>query len=260
MLEVSVPVVLINGMQASADQLAHPALVNDGHFTAMQVRNRRVRGLAYHLVRLRGAHAELYGTELDAEYLRAMIQCAVGHHPDASLRLNLYEARPGQPQVMTAIRPPVEAAHRAQSLLPVAYSRPFAHIKHVGSFAQIRYAMHANKAGYDDAVLITSDGRICESTVANIGFLDRDTVVWPEAPLLHGITWQLLDQVLGQRGIAVRRRPVSLESAANFAGAFLANSIGVVPVSRIAQHDYQPDNATFTHIRQTYDEVAWDEI
>jgi hypothetical protein len=93
-------------MQASADQLAHPALVNDGHFTAMHVRNRRVRGRAYHLVRLCSAHAELYGTELDAEYLRTMIQCAVEHHPDASLRLNLYETRPGQPQVMTAIRPP----------------------------------------------------------------------------------------------------------------------------------------------------------
>ena len=126
----------------------------------------------------------------------------------------------------------------------------------MGSFAQIRYGKHANKAGYNDAVLLTSDGRICESTVANIGFLDRDTVVWLEAPVLHGITWQLLDQVLGQRGIEVRRQPVSLESAANFAGAFLANSIGVVPVSRIAQHDYPPDNATFTHIRRAYDEVA----
>ena len=54
--------------------------------------------------------------------------------------------------------------------------------------------------------------------------------------------------------------PVSLESAAGFAGAFLANSIGVVPVSRIGEHDYQPDNATFTRIRGTYHEVAWDEI
>jgi branched-subunit amino acid aminotransferase/4-amino-4-deoxychorismate lyase len=247
-------------MHASADQLAHPALVNDGHFTAMQVRGGRVRGLTHHLVRLSSAHAELYGTELDAKYLRAMMQHAVEPHPDAYLRVNLYEARPGQPQVMTAIRPPVEANERAQSLLPVAYSRPFAHIKHVGSFAQIRYSMHANKAGYDDALLITSDGRICESTVANIGFLDRDAVVWPEAPVLHGITWQLLDQVLGRCGIKVRRRPVTLESAASFAGAFLANSIGVVPVARIGQHDYQPDNDTFTRIRRAYDEVAWDEI
>jgi branched-subunit amino acid aminotransferase/4-amino-4-deoxychorismate lyase len=161
---------------------------------------------------------------------------------------------------MTAIGPPIEADRRAQSLLPVAYSRPFAHIKHVGSFAQIRYGMQANRAGYDDAVLVTSDGMICESTVANIGFLDGDSVVWPEGPVLHGVTWKLLDQVLGQRGIDVRRRPASLESAATFAGAFLANSIGVVPVARIGQHAYQPDNATFTHIRLTYDKVAWDEI
>jgi branched-subunit amino acid aminotransferase/4-amino-4-deoxychorismate lyase len=247
-------------MQASADQLARPALVNDGHFTAMQVRSGRARGFAYHLVRLCSAHAELYGTELDADYLRAVMQRAVESHPDASLRVNLYESQPGLPQVVTAIRDPVEAAERAQLLLPVDYSRPFAHIKHVGSFAQIRYGIEANKVGYDDAVLVTSDGRICESTVANIGFLERDTVVWPEAPALYGVTWQLLDQVLGQRGIEVRRRPVSVEYAASFAGAFVANSIGVVPVGRIGQHDYQPDNDTFPRIRRAYDEVAWDEI
>jgi hypothetical protein len=108
-LEVSVPVVLINGTQASADQLVHPALVNDGHFTTMQVRNGRVRGFAYHLVRLCSAHAELYGTVLDVEYLRAIIRRAVEHYPDASLRVNLYEVLPGHPQVMTAIRAPVEA-------------------------------------------------------------------------------------------------------------------------------------------------------
>jgi branched-subunit amino acid aminotransferase/4-amino-4-deoxychorismate lyase len=60
--------------------------------------------------------------------------------------------------------------------------------------------------------------------------------------------------------MAVRERPVRLESAANFAGAFLANSIGVVSVARIAQHEYQPDNVTVTHIGWTYDEVAWDGI
>jgi hypothetical protein len=128
-LEVSVPIVLINGMQASADQLARP--VNDGHFTAMQVRSGRARGLAHHLVRLCSTHAELYGTELDADYLRAMMQRAVEHHSDASLRVNLYESQPGLPQVITAIRTPVEAEERAQLLLPVDYSRPFAPIKHV---------------------------------------------------------------------------------------------------------------------------------
>ena len=75
--------VLINGVQASPAQLAHPALVNDGHFTAMQVRNGRVRGLACHPAPLCSAQAELYGTELDVEHLRAIMQRAVRYHPDA---------------------------------------------------------------------------------------------------------------------------------------------------------------------------------
>jgi hypothetical protein len=45
--------------------------------------------VTHHLVPLRGAHEELYGTELDVKYLRAMMQRAVEHHPDAYLRVNL---------------------------------------------------------------------------------------------------------------------------------------------------------------------------
>ena len=44
-----VPRIEINGHAATAGELAVPALVNYGHFTAMQVRDLRVRGLALHL-------------------------------------------------------------------------------------------------------------------------------------------------------------------------------------------------------------------
>ncbi|WP_207939157.1 hypothetical protein [Actinomadura darangshiensis] len=42
----------VDGRPATAEALAHPAIVNYGHFTAMQVRSGRVRGLAAHLRRL----------------------------------------------------------------------------------------------------------------------------------------------------------------------------------------------------------------
>ena len=60
-----VPRIEINGHGATADQLGFPALVNYGHFTAMQVRNRRVRGLDLHLARLDSATRELFGASLD---------------------------------------------------------------------------------------------------------------------------------------------------------------------------------------------------
>lgn len=56
----------IDGQNPAPEQLAEAALDGFGHFTAMQVRNHRVRGLDLHLVRLTAAHHELFGTELDA--------------------------------------------------------------------------------------------------------------------------------------------------------------------------------------------------
>jgi hypothetical protein len=52
---VDVPRIEVNGGPATADQLAYPAIVNFGHFTAMQVRGGAVRGLGLHLSRLDSA-------------------------------------------------------------------------------------------------------------------------------------------------------------------------------------------------------------
>ncbi|MGP3939920.1 hypothetical protein [Streptomyces sp. 6N106] len=50
----------INGSPATADTLRLPALTSYGHFTAMQIRDARVRGLDLHLDRLRSATRELF--------------------------------------------------------------------------------------------------------------------------------------------------------------------------------------------------------
>lgn len=226
-------VIRIDGLPATPDRLAHPALVNDGHFTAMQVRGGATRGLDRHLRRLREAHVELYGTDLDIELVRGLLRAAVADHPDAYLRATVYEEEPGTPRVMTVVRPPREASTNPQSLLPVTYVRPFAHIKHVGAFAQIRYGELAERRGFDDALLVGADGRLSETTIANIGFLDGERVVWPDGPSLHGITWQLLDAHLARRSRPVGTASITLDTVSGFDGAFLANSIGVTPVARI---------------------------
>jgi hypothetical protein len=52
----------IDGLDASPEQLRAAALDSYGHFTAMQVRNRRVRGLDLHMARLDSANRELFGS------------------------------------------------------------------------------------------------------------------------------------------------------------------------------------------------------
>lgn len=246
------PIVLVNGREPSAEQLAHPALVNYGHFTAMQVRGGATRGLGLHLHRLRAAHAELFGTVLDTELVRHHMRAALDAHSDVYLRVTVYEQEPGIPQVMTVIRPPLEPTPTPQSLLPVLYVRPFAHIKHVGSFAQIRYGEEAERQGYDDALLVGPDGRIAETTIANIGFLDGEHVIWPDGPSLRGITWQLLDHALDSERTPARQEEVTEDSASRYDGAFLANSLGLSPVGQLGHHHFPAPSKAFTRLSTLY--------
>src|SRR5271169_4036421 len=67
--------------QATASLLEHEGW---GHFTAMQVRGGRTRGLSLHLSRLEAAHQEVYGRALSGQEVRARIRHALGGRPDAS--------------------------------------------------------------------------------------------------------------------------------------------------------------------------------
>jgi branched-subunit amino acid aminotransferase/4-amino-4-deoxychorismate lyase len=253
-------VVLVDGSVPSSEQLAHPALVNYGHFTAMQVRGGATRGLEHHLRRLESAHAELFGSALDVELVRDHMRAAVRDHADAYLRVTLYEQEPGVPRVMTVVRPPVDIPSKPQALLPVQHVRPFAHIKHVGSFAQIRYGEQAEREGYDDALLIGPDGRLSETTIANIGFFDGDRVVWPDGPSLHGITWQLVDEGLDRESNPARSRAITLDSVARLEGAFTANSVGISPVARIGKRELPLAPHLIAKLQRIYADVPWDHL
>ncbi|MET3453272.1 MULTISPECIES: aminotransferase class IV [Curtobacterium] len=259
-MSVSSPVVLVDGAVPSPEQLAHPALVNYGHFTAMQVRKGATRGLQRHLRRLASAHLELFGSALDVGLVRERMHIAVRDHADAYLRVTLYEQEPGVPRVMTVVRPPVAPTTRPQALLPVRHVRPFAHLKHVGSFAQIRYGEQAEREGYHDALLVGPDDRLSETTIANIGFFDDETVVWPDGPSLHGITWQLLDEGLDQAHTPAQGGPITLESAAHLDGAFTANSVGITPVARIGRHRLPSAPRLIAKLERLYQDVPWERL
>lgn len=250
----------VDGTGATPEELSHLALVNYGHFTAMQVRAGAVRGLDLHLRRLRDSHVELFGVELDTEWVRQLMRRAIAERPDAYLRVTLYEVEPAVPRVLTVVRPPIDAATTPQSLIDVPYVRPFPHIKHVGSFAQIRYGLLAERAGFDDALLVSPDGEITETTMANIGFVEGARVVWPGAPCLRGITRQLLDAGLVTRGREARTEAVTVDVIARFDAAFVANSLGVSPVGRIAGHEFSAANPVVTELIDIYAGVPWDAL
>ncbi|MFI9008428.1 aminotransferase class IV [Actinosynnema sp. NPDC053489] len=243
----------IDGEAATPERLATGVLANYGHFTAMQVRDRRVKGLDLHLRRLDRANHELYGSGLDGDHVRGLVAHALGDVRDAAVRVVAFGV--DEPSVLVAVRPPVPPPTTPRSLVPVAYTRPLPHVKHIGGFGQIHHGRRAERAGFDDA-LLTADGVVVEGAIANIAFIDHaGDIVWPEADCLHGITMQLLE-----RELPSRREVVRLTDLGRFRAAFLTNSIGVVAVSRVDDVEFAADDPAHARVQAAYDAIPGDPV
>ena len=119
----------VNGHEA--DQAAVSLLEHEGwgHFTAMQVRGGRTRGLDLHLARLEAAHRDVYERALGGEEVRARIRHALGCQPDASVRVYGYWAG-----LIVTVREPQDMPRRPHTMRSLQFQRPLAHLKHVGSW------------------------------------------------------------------------------------------------------------------------------
>jgi branched-subunit amino acid aminotransferase/4-amino-4-deoxychorismate lyase len=252
----------VNGGPATAGQLASPAIMNYGHFTAMQVRGGAARGLGLHLSRLDSATKELFGTGLDGELVRARVRHALGASVrDASVRISVFQPDGDeQPSIMVVVRPPADPPAAPQRLTAVAYQRPVPHIKHAGTFGQIYYGLAAERAGFDDALLTARGGVIAESTIANIGFFDGDAVVWPAAPVLAGITMQLVATALAERGVPCRNDTVRVADLRSFRSVFLTNSLGVAPVGQVDDQVLASDAGFIQRLAEAQESVPWDPV
>jgi branched-subunit amino acid aminotransferase/4-amino-4-deoxychorismate lyase len=228
-----------------------------GHFTAMQVRGGQTRGLALHFERLEAASRELFGTGLDAERVRGLIRHALRDVEDASVRVYVFESE-SEPTTMVTVKEPggISTPQRLQS---VRYQRPDAHLKHLAT-GQAFYSRLAGQNGFDDALLTAPDGHVSETAIANIGFFDGSGVVWPDAPLLRGITMQLLERTLPQLGITSRRASVRLQHLTSFEGAFITNARGVAAVSEIDGTTFPVPSERMQTVVDAYASVPWEPI
>jgi branched-subunit amino acid aminotransferase/4-amino-4-deoxychorismate lyase len=248
----------IDGGAATVEEL-WAAVFTYGHFTAMQVRDLRTRGIELHLRRLDAATGELFVSSLEGDRVRELIRHALADRRDASVRVYVF-SRDGVPSVIVTVRPPGGVPTVPQRLEPIVYQRPLAHIKRVGGFAEIDHTSLAKRHGYDGSLLTGPEGEISEGGIANIGFFEGPTVVWPAAPHLHGITMQLLEGALAERGTPSRRASVSLADVSSFEGAFLTNARGIVAIGTIGDQTLSVDEGRMRELQDTYASVPWNEI
>ncbi|WP_245574074.1 aminotransferase class IV family protein [Amycolatopsis nigrescens] len=259
----------LNGRAATAEDLVRPALSNYGHFTAMQVRDGRVRGLAEHLTRLRRSTTALFGSELDPELVRAHLRHAVGEYGAFSVRVNIFSgtmdradpAQPAAPDVLVSVDEPSEPASTPLRVRSAEYERVLPEVKHVGTFGLIHHIREARLAGFDDALFVDARGRITEGSVWNVGFFDGGTVVFPDAPALPGISLQLLRKGLRAKGVPVESREVRLSDLAGFDTTFVTNSATVgQPIASVDDVPLKLDPAHLAIVRDAYDSLPWDRI
>jgi branched-subunit amino acid aminotransferase/4-amino-4-deoxychorismate lyase len=246
----------IDGQPVSAEAL-WSTVTGYGHFTAMQVRGRQTRGLSLHLQRLEAANRELFGTGLDAERIRELVRHALADVEDASVRVYVFESDP-EPATMVTVKEPggISTPQRLQS---VHYQRPDAHIKHLAT-EQGFYSRLAHRNGFDDALLTATDGVVSETAIANIGFFDASGVIWPDAPLLPGITMQLLEQSLPDLGMPSRRKLVRLQDLTSFEGVFITNARGVAAVSQVDDMRLPTPSEPMKTVTEAYASVPWEPI
>jgi len=245
----------VNGQQAG--QAAMSLLEHEGwgHFTSMQVRGGRARGLDLHLSRLEAAHRDVYGRALGGRDVRARIRHALAGRADASVRVYGYWAG-----LIVTVREPRDMPRRPHSMTALHFQRPLARLKHVGSWGQDRFRRAALAAGFDEGLLADEAGRISEGTVTNVGLWRDGTVTWPDAPKLAGITMLLLQRQLTAAGVRQAEEPVRVQDLTAYHGMILCNSRGWAPVSRVDDLTIAQDQAFAGIITAAMDSCPWDEI
>ncbi|MFF3272368.1 aminotransferase class IV [Streptomyces chrestomyceticus] len=258
------PYIDIDGRGAEAGTPLLFALMSGyGHFTAMQVRDGRVRGLGFHLARLDAATRELFGERLNGDLVRERIRHALGRKAlrDASVRVYVYRPQPGDgPATLVTVKPPAPEPAAAQRLRSVPYQRPAAHIKHLGEFGQGLHLRQVTAAGFDEGLLVAPDGTVAEGTITNVGFVAGGTVVWPDAPALEGTTMLVLRQELERAGVPWREQAVHLDDLASFDGAFVSNSRGVAAVALVDDIPFPADADLVRAVTGLYAAAPWDAI
>ena len=99
----------------------------------------------------------------------------------------------------------------------------------------------ALKAGFDDALMLDWQGRLAESTGANVFLVIDGTVVTPTPEnFLDGITRRAVMGMARKRGWSVEERAVMPEELGRASEVFLSGTAAeIVPVGTIDGHNYQ---------------------
>jgi branched-subunit amino acid aminotransferase/4-amino-4-deoxychorismate lyase len=252
----------LNGVPADLDQVKALALINYGNYTSMRVDDQRVRGLSLHLERLVRDCRQVFDADLDPDRLRHFLRHALADAPrSVVVRVTVFDpdlqlGHPGadaEPHVLVTTRAAALTLLPALRLQSIPYRREMPDVKHVGLFGSLRYRRIAQRNGFDDVLFTNADASIAEAATSNIGFVDGDRIVWPQADCLPGVTMRLINQARDERGATV---PVTLADLPDMQAAFATNAVvGICPVSAIDGIQWSAEHPVLDILRKQYADI-----
>ena len=238
---------------------------NYGHFTSMQVRGGAVRGLALHMARLADGNEEFFGWTMsvaDEHRVRELIRHALDDAPDASVRVGFVpgEDRDAPPDTLVSVTGPASDEPRPPLRVRTdSYRRDWPEHKHSATMGLTVAAHRARLAGYDDAIFVGAGNLVSEGTTWNVALFDGDQVIWPQAPMLRGITMVLLQVAMTMRGTAWTSRPVDAAELPLMAGAAAVNSIcAAQPVGSVDGVPFPADDKLTGLLAEAWKSVPFD--
>lgn len=119
--------------------------------------------------------------------------------------------------------------------IPLSFS-PLSAVKSTNSLPYILAARYAHQQGWDDALLLSSDGNVAESSKSNLFYIRGQQLITPvlSSGCLPGTMRSAALKLGVKLGYEVREENVSLTDLSTADAIFLSNAIrGLVPVKEI---------------------------
>jgi len=119
-------------------------------------------------------------------------------------------------------------------------------------------AAHAQKRGFDDAVMLGPDGFVAEFSGSNIFIVKDGVALTPRTngTFLNGITRQRVLKLLRDNGVKAEERDLTVEDLDRCDEMFsTGNYSKVLPVTRYESRDFQP-GPVYRRARELYFEYA----
>ncbi len=246
-------------MPADLDELTALALTNYGHFTSMRVDDQRVRGLSLHLQRLMRDCRQVFDADLDPDRIRYLLRHAlVGASRSVVVRVTVFDptlelahlGAEAEPQLLVTTRPIAHTPLPALRLQSTIYRRDMPDVKHVGLFGSLRHRRIAQRNGFDDVLFIDAEDAISEAATSNIGFIDGDRIVWPQADCLTGVTMRLISDSCDRH---VTAAPVTLGQLTDVDAVFATNAaVGIRSITAIDGIQWPNEHPAVDVLREQY--------